>query len=309
MPRVPLSTSHALQQQLLLLLCTAAAVGGAVLSCTVTTIAGTSSFAPITDGAGTVARLNQPAQLSLDPSGSAFFLAGRNDMRVRRVTTAGVVTSIAGGVSGTNGFFADGTGTNAGFNTPAGIATDVMTNVSYVSDTVNHRIRTVWPNGTVATLSGLGTAGWADGAATSCRFNFPWHIALDLSRTLLYVADSAGARIRTVVIATGAASTLAGGAGSSFPYNGLGSVAAFNLPRGIAVDALGTIVVGDFGFNLIRQVTPEGLVSTLAGCVTAAWLDGVGTNACFAGPIGVTLDAGSNIYGACATRAKHNLCG
>jgi DNA-binding beta-propeller fold protein YncE len=116
--------------------------------------------------------------------------------------TRAVVTTLAGGLSGTNAAYADGAGTLVGFNGPTGVAVDMRGNV-YVADSANRRVRQVSPVGMVTTLAGTGVAdAYSDGIGTQADFNNPFHLTMDLNGTL-YVADAGNQRIRTITIAMG----------------------------------------------------------------------------------------------------------
>ncbi len=141
-----------------------------------------------------------------------------------------------------------------------------------------------------AIVAGDGSTGLQDGAAA--RFADPFGLALDRAGTL-YVSDGGdNNRIRKIA-ADGSVSTLAGGA-EGFA-DGSGAAASFNTPSGLALDAAGNLYVADTGNNAIRKVSPQGVVSTLAGGGAAGLRDGVGAQAQFNGPVGVALDRAGNV--------------
>ncbi len=169
----------------------------------VTTFAGGAGVAGSADGTGTAARFNAPNGVAVDSSGNVYVSDSTNNL-IRKITSAGVVTTLAGvvGVSGTQ----DGTGSGALFNHPTGLAVDSTGNL-YLADTGNSTIRKITPAEVVTTLAGLpGIAGLTDGTGSSAFFNQPLAVAVDSSGTV-YVADTGNAAIRKVT-STGTVSTL-----------------------------------------------------------------------------------------------------
>ena len=145
-----------------------------------------------TDGAGTVARFNNPSDVAVDGSGNVY-VSDFNNHKIRKISTAGVVTTLAGsGLIGSD----DGTGTAASFHNPMGIALDKTGNI-YVADWRNHKIRKITASGEVTTLAGSGSSGFTDGVGTAARFNLPVGIAVDGSGNV-YVADTGNHRIRKI---------------------------------------------------------------------------------------------------------------
>ena len=253
--------------------------------------AGAPSMSGSVDGTGTAARFNQPYGLALDSSGN-LFVADKNNQVIRKVTAAGVVTTLAGsdGSSGTT----DGTGTTAQFNQPTSVAVDGSGNV-FVADSHNNVVRKVTSSGTVSTFAGTaGSSGSTDGSGTSVLFNQPWGIAVD-STGNVYVSEFANHTIRKIT-SSGTSSTLAGTAGVIGYVDGTGTAAEFNEPVGIAIDSSGNIYVADSGNNAIRKVTSAGVVTTLAGGGAAGSADGIGKGAQFHSPRGVAVDSSGNVY-------------
>ncbi|MGN4155834.1 NHL repeat-containing protein, partial [Burkholderia gladioli] len=132
--------------------------------------------------------------------------------------------------------------------------------------------------------------------ASTARFNYPQGVAVDSSGNI-YVVDSNNRTIRKITPA-GAVSTLAGVQGVSGYVDGTGANAEFNNPTGIAADSSGNLYVADTGNNVIRKISPAGVVSTLAGSSTGASgsADGTGSAARFNSPRGVTVDGSGNVY-------------
>ena len=258
----------------------------------VSTLAGSAVTSGSADGTGSTARFNFPTSVALDSSGNAY-VADFNNHTIRKVTPAGVVSTLAGsaGMPGST----DGTGSAARFNNPHGITVDSNGN-AYVADYGNHTIRKITPAGVVTTLAGLaGSAGSADGTGSAARFSNPAGIGVD-SGTNVYVADTGNQTIRKIT-SVAVVSTLAGLAGNAGSANGTGSAARFNSPFDVAPDASGNIYVADFGNDTIRKITSTAVVSTLAGAAgVAGSADGTGSSARFNGPTGVGVDSAGNIY-------------
>jgi len=258
----------------------------------VTTLAGSAGNPGSADGTGSAARFRFPAGMAVDGSGNVY-VADSNNSTIRKVTSAGVVTTLAGS-AGTDGS-ADGTGSAAQFFVPIGVAVDGSGNV-YVADSNNNTIREVTPAGVVSTLAGLaGTDGSADGTGSAAQFSGPSGVAVDGSGNV-YVADSNNSTIRKVTPA-GVVTTLAGSAGNPGSADGTGSAAQFSGPSGVAVDGSGNVYVADAGNDTIRKVTPAGVVTTLAGSAgNPGSADGTGSTAQFYQPGGVAVDGSGNVY-------------
>jgi hypothetical protein len=257
----------------------------------VTTLAGWPGSGGSANGTGRAARFDFPGSVRVDPSDNVYVADSFNNT-IRKVTPGGVVTTVAGtaGMSGST----DGAATVALFNGPAGVAFDAAGNL-YIADDGNNAIRKVTPAGQVSTLAGLaGSPGHVDGTGGAARFSDPQNLAAD-SAGNLYVADGNGNTIRKVTPA-GVVSTLAG-SGTAGSADGTGGAAQFNDPTGIAVDGSGNVYVADNGNDTVREVTPSGAVTTLAGRAGSAGnADGAGAGALFNGPSGVTVDTLGNLY-------------
>ncbi len=258
----------------------------------VTTFAGMAGVQGRSDGTGSAARFLDPYGVAVDGSGN-IFVADTSNNTIRKITSAGVVTTFAG-TAGTQGSV-NGTGTAAQFREPRGVAVDGSGNV-YVADYGNHVVRKITAAGVVTTLAGsAGVQGSTDGTGSAALFRGLLGVAVD-SAGNVYVADTSNRTIRKIT-AAGVVTTLAGAAGSSGSNDGSGTAARFSEPRGLAVDAAGTIYVADYGAHTIRKVTAAGVVTTIAGtALIPGSTDAAGTAARFYYPSGVTVDSAGNVY-------------
>ncbi|GAB6392971.1 MAG: NHL repeat-containing protein [Treponematales bacterium] len=254
---------------------------------TTSSLAGTTT-AGYADGTRTAARFSSPQSIAVDNDGN-IYVADTGNNRIRKITSAGVVSTIAG--SSTAGY-GDGTGTAAWFSAPQGIALDASGNI-YVADTGNNRIRKITSERVVTSLAGTTSAGYAEGTGTAVRFSAPQGIAVDASGNI-YVADTGNNRIRKIT-SSGVVSTIAGSRTAGYG-DGTGTAAWFSAPQGIALDASGNIYVADTGNNRIRKITPERVVTSLAGTTSAGYAEGTGTAVRFSAPQGIVIDNAGAIY-------------
>ena len=257
----------------------------------VSTIAGLAGNTGSADGAGRTARFSGPDGVAVDSAGNVFVADWANDT-IRKITPAGVVSTIAG-LAGSSGSV-DGLGNAARFNGPSSVATNSSGNI-YVADFYNDTIRKITPDGTVITLAGAaGVAGSTDGTGNSARFYGPEGVSVDNAGNV-YVADYDNHTIRKITSA-GVVSTIAGLAGYYGYADGAGSLARFNYPEAVAVDAAGGIYVADCYNFLVRHITSAGVVTTLAGFVSAGSTDGTGPAARFSLPYYLAVDGAGNAY-------------
>jgi streptogramin lyase len=221
---------------------------------------------------------------AVDPSGNVF-LADTGNHAIRKISPAGVVTTLAG--NGSPGF-ANGSGRSASFSKPTAVTTDGSGNV-YVADSDNNAIRRISPAGEVTTLAGNGQAGMADGSGGAARFRSPRFIAAGPDGSV-YVADTGNVAIRRISPG-GIVSTLAG----------VGPVSGVETATGQAMTSVGAIAVDSHGivyfkatvnglnnvFADIFTVTPQGAITRLT-TVEYPWTNFVAA--------GLSVDADGNVY-------------
>lgn len=253
----------------------------------VSVLAGSPGTQGSDDGTGTAARFRQPAGVALDGSGNLYVADAGNSL-IRRVSPAGVVTTLAG--SAANQGHRDGAASDAWFNAPAALALTSAGDL-VVADTGNSVVRRITAGGTVSTLAGTpGVRGSADGTGSAALFNQPAGIAVDATGNI-YVADTLNHLIRRVTT-QGVVTTVAGIPGVSGAVDGPVVDALFNQPMGLEFDGSGSLLVADAGNSVIRRITPAGQVSTVAGLPTVGGLkDGRGADAWFNQPRDLRLAA------------------
>jgi sugar lactone lactonase YvrE len=268
----------------------------------VSTLAGSPYPNGSADGRGRNAEFSAPSGAALDSLGR-LYVADTGNSTIRLITPDGTVTTVAG-TAGSIGS-SDGAGAAARFNHPMGVAVDGEGNV-YVADTGNNTIRKISTQGAVTTIAGVpGTGGAVDGPASSAQFNTPRGLALD-SAGNVFIADSWNHAIRRLST-SGQVSTFAGQTGSPGSADGTGTAAQFDAPTGLAFDVHGNLYVADRINSTIRVITPQGVVTTLAGLAPTTGIiveetdgpgynDGVGSGARFYNPSGVAVDALGNIF-------------
>ena len=291
----------------------------------VTTLAGSPGVSGSTDGTGNAARFYYPDGVAVDASGNVY-VADTYNHTIRKVTPAGVVTTIGGDIIGSN----DGIGSAACFYQPSGIAVD-SAGFLYVADGSNRRISkgSLMPLPTISTVSPLPTGTskqaysqilTATGGAPSYSWaiaagNLPAGLTLNSSGVISGTATVAGtanfiaqvtgsdtlfstkAFTLTVVECSYFWTNFAGQPSSSGSFNGTGTAARFYGSSGVAVDGSGTVYVADEKNHTIRKVTTGGIVSTLAGSpLVSGTSNGVGSTARFNRPTSVAVDGSGTVY-------------
>lgn len=250
----------------------------------VSTLAG-SATQGAADGTGSAAQFRNPRSITMDAQGN-LYVVDRNE-RIRKVTTDGVVTTLAGSSAG----YVEGTGTNAKFNSPRGIVADSHGNL-FVTDYNNFRIRKITPSGEVTTFAGSGALDYADGTGTAAKFGYMAGIAIDANDNL-YVCDGSS-RIRKIT--PQAVVTTYAGSGTEGYLDGPAAEAQFDGLTSITVDAQGNVYAGETANYRVRMITPAGEVSTYSGSGVSGFADGDGGTAMFKSPQGLTIDAAGTIY-------------
>jgi uncharacterized protein (TIGR03437 family) len=250
----------------------------------------------------------------LDRPGN-LYIADTGNQRVRKVTPQGIITTVAG--NGTSGFSGDGGPAIAAqlnpspniMDAPWGVAADAFGNL-FIADLGNNRIRRVTPQGIITTVAGSGTVGSLGGGfsgdggpATAAQLKAPVGVAVDASGNL-FIADQGNSRIRkmtpqgTITTVAGSGAASCSGFGGFSGDGGPATAAQLNCPMAVAVDASGNLFIADSSNGRIRKVTPQGIITTVAGNGTGSF-SGDGGPAMSAGlqfPLGVAVDASGNLF-------------
>jgi len=234
--------------------------------------------------------------ITLDKKGN-MYIAMREHNIISRIDTKGMMTRYAG--SGESGFSGDGgPAIKANFKTPAGLAFDSEGNL-YIADRENHRVRKLDTSGNISTFAGIGKAGFSGdgGPAVRAKLNLPSGLATD-EKGNLFISDRSNDRIRVVnkkgVIRTYAGSGIAGFQGDAGPA----LKAQLDKPFGIALDEAENLYIADRNNNRVRKVSPEGIITTVAGDGGFFFMgdNGPAYGASIAGPTGVAVDKKGNLY-------------
>ncbi len=257
-------------------------------------VAGTCGGGYTGDGvAATSTELRGPSGVAIDAAGN-IYISDYVNQRIRKVSTAGTITTIAGGAT-----MDGGPGALAGINNVSGVTRDASGNI-YIADTNNNRIRKLDGNGVVSTYAGTGLSGYAgdSGAAASAQLNQPHAAAAD-SAGNLYIADTANNRIRKIDT-SGNITTVAGNGNccSALGDGGAATSATLNAPNGVAVDSAGNLYIADTSNSRVRIVTTAGTITTFAGTGSGGYSGdgGAATSAQLLWPDGVALDSTGNLY-------------
>ena len=274
----------------------------------ITTVAGTGNCA-VLDASGLCfngdnipaisAELVLPTGVAVDGAGDIYIADGNG--RIRKITPAGTITTVAGGGGGCTGQTddtGDGCAATSAELSPNRIAVDGAGNL-YIVELANNRIRKVTPGGTITTVAGTGTPGYNGDniAATSAELNYPLGIAVDGAGNL-FIAEKGNSRIRKVT--PGGIITTVAGTGTP-GYNGdniAATSAELGYPFDVAVDGAGNLYIADYNNSRIRKVAPGGTITTVAGNGVVGYNgDNIAaTDAELYDPSGIAVDGAGNLY-------------
>jgi sugar lactone lactonase YvrE len=263
---------------------------------TISTVAGDGNNGYSGDGgSATAAQFSNPSDIAIDSAGN-LYIADTDNSVIRKVTPTGTISTFAG--NGSAGYSGDGgPASSAQIGYPKGVAIDRQGNL-FISDWCNNVVRKVSSSGIIDTFAGNGSPGHTGdgGAATAAELNQPQHLAID-SEGNLYIAD--GYLVREVAT-SGIISTVAGNI-NNVGYSGDGGQAinaTLTTVDGLAFDATGNLYIVDEYNNVVRRVTTDGIINTVAGNHQQGYSGdgGAAVNAEFNGPQGIAIDASSNVY-------------
>tara|TARA_R110000737_G_scaffold44739_3_gene65005 strand:+ start:139 stop:1758 length:1620 start_codon:yes stop_codon:yes gene_type:complete len=252
----------------------------------VTTLAGNGNYG-FANGSGQDAQFDAPVGITSDSNGN-IYVADLFNNSIRAITPSGEVTTL---LDLNSSELIPVLGQNFSFN-PDGLAIDDEDNL-YITERSSHSILKVAFSGEISRIAGDGTSGYVDGNGTSAKFSYPKDIAVD-SNGNLYVTDNGNNVIRKIST-SGDVSTFAGSTVSGFS-NGTGAIASFNYPQGITIDSQDNLYVVDVGNHSIRKIDMLGSVTTLAGNGISGFTSGIGSQAMFNQPRGISIDTNGNLY-------------
>ena len=269
-----------------------------VTSGVITTVGGNGTPNYSGDGGPAVtAEIKQPLGVGAGPDGSAYVADSGNGI-VRRIDTAGTITTVAGTPS-VAGYGGDGgPATAARLNFPTAVAVDGFGNL-YIVDRGNNRVRKVTPSGTISTIAGTGAAGYSGdgGPAASAALNAPATVTVD-GLGDVYIADAGNNRVR-VVNPLGLISTIAGTGAAGYSGDGGPAIAAaLSSPYQLAFGPTGTLYIADRNNQRVRAVAATGIITTVAGNGRIGYSgEGVAATASALNyPDGVAINAAGNLF-------------
>ena len=269
----------------------------------ITTYAGTGAYGFSGDGgAASLAQFHYPYDITIDSNGNKF-IADNSYENIRKVDTAGIISTYAGSTAGISGSTGDnGAASSARLSSAYGIVADSNNNI-YISDLGNNKIRMVSSSGIITTYAGTGTYGSLGdgGAATSAQLNGPHGLCTD-SNGNLFIAEAYGNFVVRKVSSSGIITKFAGIYGA-YGYSGDGgpaTLAKFRYPTSCAVNNAGIVFIVDQSNYVIRTVAiSSGIITTSAGTAGVFGCTGDGgpaTSCFFQNLYGVAVDSTNNVY-------------
>lgn len=266
----------------------------------ISTVAGTGIEGNGGDGGPALnATFSTPTQVAVDRHGN-LYIAGYGNSRIRKIDRQGIITAFAG--TGEPGFAGDGgPALQAKINFPHAI-TVTDNGTVYFTDTKNHRVRKITPDGIITTIAGNGQAGFSGdgGLALQASLNQPEGIAVD-KRGNVFIAEFNNHIIRKITPA-GIITTVAGNGTAGFSGDGgPASKASLNITPAVAVDSSGNLYLCDRENHRVRKVGRRGIITTVAGNGVEATTENIGdggaaTAARLNRPVGLALDRAGNLY-------------
>lgn len=267
---------------------------------TISTVAGNGKAGFSGDGGPAVqAELRNPAGVAVGADG-ALYIADRKNMRIRKVDPRGAISTIAGDGApfDPSKVPQDGSALSARLGGPYGVAVDANGNV-YIADQTGCCVHKFTPDGRIARVAGTGQRGYSgDGiAAVDAQLAGPNAVAFDASSNA-YIADTGNNRIR-IVDGNGTIRTFAGGATAGYAGDGQpAKLAQLKAPAALCLDAQGAVYICDFGNHVVRKVSTDGVISTIAGTGKFGFSGdgGPATAARINQPCGVAVDKQGQVY-------------
>jgi sugar lactone lactonase YvrE len=255
-----------------------------------TTLAGAQRFAG-DQGPAERAILNLPTSVFADNSGNIY--AGESwGLRIRKIDPSFTISTLAG--NGQFGDYGDGLPAEAASFSWLNDMARVPDGSLLVADFANNRVRRIDPSGIVSTFAGTGQPGGSGdgGPAANAQLTNPFGIAIDASGNV-FISETFGHRIRKVT-RDGKIVTIAGNGRPAYAGDGgLARYAQLAAPRSMAFDSSGNLFIADSGNNRVRRISPDGVITTLAGNGKPGWTGdgGTATDAAIAAPFGLAVDS------------------
>jgi sugar lactone lactonase YvrE len=240
------------------------------------------------------AQLNYPVGVAADSAGN-LFIGDTNNNRIRKVSSAGIITTFAG--TGNAGFSGDGgQASSADLNAPNNVAIDSTGNLFFY-DSKNYRIRKISSTGVITTVAGNGSAGYSGDGGQAVNAQIQGGPLTVDSAGNIYISERYNNRIRKVSFA-GIITTFAGNGTAAFSGDGgQATSASINNPGGVTVDAAGNLYIADWGNSRLRKASSTGVITTVAGNGNASYSgDGGQATSASLNPLGIALDYAGNLF-------------